>query len=646
MCRQLKKQRESGRMRFLVPLLLIFINLYVQPAYSQNNTLKIPAGTFIQIRDSVSFFSKDTLLKLPSSLIAIDRTNKERNLVFYDSLKVKASKNLITRKLYDFVIVTPDTINTKKITDNSDASYLTFSGKKIRKISIQRLDVFGVNINNPALTDRKQIENILNKTHVNTNENIIRKNLLFGIGDTISPLTLSDNERILRQLSFIDDARIIVVPVSDEEADVVVLTKDVYSLGGSLNLQGLEKGAISVYEKNIIGIGHELNVMVPFDTDSSGSPGFGANYLIDNIWKSFFNMNLYYYNGLGNKNYGFILSRNLVSSTSKYAGGLSVRRMHTTEDLDSLQVPEPLKYNLQDYWIERAFLINKESVSRIIVGARYTNNNVFERPFILPDSYYHLQKYRIFLGSAALSIQKYYKTNLIYSYGRTEDIPYGGLLKITMGREINEFSNRTYLGAEFAVGKSSKALGYFYASAGIGSFLNESTAEQGIVSINLNYFSNIVSIGNHLIRNFVYIDYTRGFNRKTDEFLGVNHDNGFSGFKNDSLSGNQRLSVNLESVLFSPLNLYGFRFAFFGFSDLSLLSWSKDIIRNDYTLSGIGIGIRIRNDNMVFNTFQVRLGFYPNPPSYSRINHLIFSGEQLLSPNNFDSGPPSIISYR
>ena len=134
-----------------------------------------------------------------------------------------------------------------------------------------------------------------------------------------------------------------------------------------------------------------------------------------------------------------------------------------------------------------------------------------------------------------------------------------------------------------------------------------------------------------MIRNFVYIDYTRGFDRYTDEFLVFNKDNGFSGFKNDSVSGTQRLSVSLESVLFSPVNLYGFRFAFFGFTDFSFLSGTNQIIGNGNALAGIGLGIRIRNDNLVFNTFQIRFGFFPNPPLYSRINNLTVSGEQLLS---------------
>ena len=39
---------------------------------------------------------------------------------------------------------------------------------------------------------------------------------------------------------------------------------------------------------------------------------------------------------LEEKTYGFSLSRKLVSSTTKYAGGISVRQMYTTVDLDTL----------------------------------------------------------------------------------------------------------------------------------------------------------------------------------------------------------------------------------------------------------------------------------------------------------------------
>jgi hypothetical protein len=644
-----KRYKRSFSILIHVALLLLCYPAYPQNQSENDTIIRILPGTFIQIRDSISFFSKDTLLRLPSSLIPASISRKDINLIFFDSLKAKASKNPITRKLYDFVIISPDTLQNKRITGTSDANYINYSGKKIRKIKLQRLNVFGANISNPASADPKKLENLLNKTHVNTNEAIIRKNLLFSEGDTISPLILSDNERILRQLSYIDDARIIIVPVSEDEADIVVLTKDVYSLGATFSYKGLKKGSVSVFEKNIFGMGHEFGFELPYDANAPDSPGFGVHYAINNIWRSFLNLELFYLDGLGERTYGFNLSRKLISSNTKYAGGISVRQMYTTEDLDSLTVPEPLKYNLQDYWLLRSFLLNKERVSRIIIGARYTNNNVFDRPFILPDSFYHLQKYWMYIGSAAFSIQKYYKTNLIYGYGRTEDIPYGGLLRITGGREYNEFNEfrkRTYLGAEIALGKSSKDLGYFYTSAGVSSFIDGKQTKQGLLSISLKYFSNLLTFGNNMIRNFIYIDYNRCFDRNTDDFLTFGNENGFSGFRNDSVSGKQRLSASLESVLFSPVNLYGFRFAVFGFADFSLLAGTNEIIGNGYSLSGIGLGIRIRNDNLAFNTFQLRFGFFPQPPSYSKINHLTISGEQLLRPDNFDSGPPSIIPYR
>jgi len=642
------KYRSSFR-----PILFTVLLFFCYIAYPQNrsgsDSLRNSSISPVHYRDNIFFSGIGYHQNLPSRLISPKIIREDRNVIFFDSLKVKASKNRFTKKLYDFVVIAHDTTVKKQITGKSEANYLKYKGIRIRNIDVQRLNVFGANINNPTLDNSTRADNLFNKTHVNTNEKIIRKNLLFAKGDTISPLLLSDNERILRQLPFIDDARIIIVPVSFNEADIKVITKDVYSLGGSYTYKGLKKGNVSIFEKNIIGLGHELGVDMPYDANATNSPGFGVHYTIDNFAKSFVNLNIFYLNGLGDQSYGFDLSRKLVSSSTKYAGGISVKHMKTREDLGILPVPEPLKFNSHDYWLARSFLIDKESVTRIIIGGRYLRNNVFDRPEIQPDSYYNLANYRMYLGSFAYSVQKYYKTSLIYGYGRTEDIPYGGLIRITYGSEYNEFNKyrkRNYMGTEFSFGQSNKTLGYFYASTGLATFLYGNFPMQGIFSLNMKYFSNLISFRNNKIRNFINLDYTRGFERNKDEFLKFTSENGFSGFKNDSVYGQQRLTVSLESVLFSPANIYDFRFAFFGFTDFSTLFGTNEAIVNGIALAGIGLGIRIRNDNLIFNTFQIRLGFYPNPPLYSKINYFTISGEQLLRPNNFDTGPPSIIPYR
>ncbi|MGE5406438.1 MAG: hypothetical protein ACM3NR_01900 [Methanosarcina sp.] len=568
--------------------------------------------------------------------------NKDHILL--DSLREKASKNRLTRQIYDFVVVSPDTAIKFKNDIQSDIPYRIYSGKTIRNITIRRLNVFGADIDKPNALHETRGQNILNKTHVNTSERIIRNNLLFSKGDTLAPISVSDNERILRDLSFIDDARITVTPVSENEVDILVITKDIYSLGGDYSPSGLKKGTFSAFENNLLGMGHELGIIIPYDNTATDSPGFGIHYLVDNIASSFINLNVFYHNGIGTKMYGIDLSRKFISHTTKYAGGISIHNVSENVDLDILKQNE--HYNLQDYWFARSFLLNRESVTRLIAGARYTNNIVFNRPFILPDSYYALQNYRLYLGSIALSTQKYFKANLVHEYGRTEDIPFGGMLKVTIGKEFNEFKVRSYAGSELSAASSFPEFGYLYASAGLGAFINKGNTEQGISSLRLKYFSNLLPLGRYMIRNFITFDYTRGFDRNTDEHLRYYNDNGFSGFRNDSINGEQRFTINFEAVFFSPVDHYGFRFAFFGFADVSSLAGTNQILSNGTALSGIGLGIRVRNDNLIFNTFQIRLGFFPDPPAYSRINNIVLSGEEPLRFENFEPGPPSMIPYR
>jgi len=621
-------------------------SVIAQSENQKDTVIKVAGGSLLKIDETKLFIKNDTVIKLPSTAINALSTHNEKTIAFYSSLKSKAEKSKITKALYDLVIVAPDTSETKIINRKSDENFLDYSGLKIRNINIKQIDVFGGNIYNPAAFEPNRLEKFLNSTHFNTREQILRKYLLFNEGDTISPLSLTDNERIIRQLPFIDDARIIVVPVSESDADILVVTKDVYSLGGDFSYHGISKGSVWVYDKNIFGMGHEFEIEIPYSSTSKDSPGIGLNYNINNIRKSFINLNLNYYNGLGKKSFGFSLHRPLLSSETKYAYGITINNTSTTEDLDTMPVPEPLKYNFQDYWLQRSFMIDRRSVSRIIAGLRYINNNVYRKPEILPDSYYELQKYRLYLGSLSFSMQKFYKTNLLYSYGRTEDIPYGALLNITSGIEQNEFKKRVYLGTDASFGFSSSDLGYFHISGGVGTFLNSGKTEQGVLTTDIKYFSNLITSGRFKIRNFITISYIKGFDRYHDEYIKPLKENAFSSFSNDSLKGLERFKLSIETVLFHPLNFYGFRFAFFGFAEAVNISGIDTFAGTNAFLSSIGVGLRIRNDNLVFKTFQLRLGYYPSLPNYSEADNLIISGEQLLRPRTFDPSPPYIARFR
>ena len=62
-----------------------------------------------------------------------------------------------------------------------------------------------------------------------------------------------------------------------------------------------------------------------------------------------------------------------------------------------------------------------------------------------------------------------------------------------------------------------------------------------------------------------------------------------------------------ETVVFTPYQPLGFRITVFGFADFGLIGYSPNIFKNDFFTS-FGLGVRLRNERLVFNTIQIRLG--------------------------------------
>jgi hypothetical protein len=54
----------------------------------------------------------------------------------------------------------------------------------------------------------------------------------------------------------------------------------------------------------------------------------------------------------------------------------------------------------------------------------------------------------------------------------------------------------------------------------------------------------------------------------------------------------------------------GNRMAFIGFADVGLL-WDQSLGLSKALYQGYGVGIRFRNENLIFPTFQFLIGYYP-----------------------------------
>ena len=281
-----------------------------------------------------------------------------------------------------------------------------------------------------------------------------------------------------------------------------------------------------------------------------------------------------------------------------------------------------------------------------MLATRYVKKQFYQRPLVNEVTFYEFHNRSYLISSISLTQQRFYRSNLIYSFGRTEDIPHGMLINLTAGPEFNEFGNRIYLGSSISHGGLIGNLGYLYSKVEFGGFLDEvDHINQGVLNTNLYYFSNLFIINRFKVRHFLKFQYTRGMNRYLDEFVTINDKYGIRGFKDEQVTGLQKFVTNYEAVSFSPYYFFGFRFAFFGFLDFGFISSEEPLLKSKLH-SGYGFGVRIKNERLVFETIQIRLGYFPTLSDDLFPFRVDFSGEKKLNPNNFYVTKPDLVKFQ
>jgi hypothetical protein len=251
------------------------------------------------------------------------------------------------------------------------------------------------------------------------------------------------------------------------------------------------------------------------------------------------------------------------------------------------------------------------------------------------------------LASIGYSNRNYQRDFLIYGFGRTEDVPVGNLFAFTLGTENTEFGNRAYAGIQLSKGKYLPAnKGYLYLLANAGTYLKQKEAQQGVIGVQSFYFSPLMKIGKFQTRQFFNLGFTYGIKRDAVDYLNISGREGILGVNSEGLRGDKRLTLGFETVLFSHKSIFGFRVAHFAFINLGLVNLKDKSLIDSKIYQGYGIGFRLRNENLTINTFQVRLGYYPNIPDISSEFRYAFDASQPLKLRDFDISAPSIIPLR
>ncbi len=598
-------------------LLIFFSILPETEAASSYNYLGQP------VTDTIVIQQKDTTITyipIHPNKSKADTGNINKKDPIVEFFHKSASKRQINKWLYDLLI------NEHKPKKSIDIDYSKdfdkIKDKRINNIYFKRLPPFGSSVKDTLRTEDTWFAKIGNNTRIPTSTIILGNNISLKEGEYVTKKKIDESERLLRQLGYISDAKILVrINEADTTmVDILVISKDQFPHAFDAGLTH-NYPQVKLYSLNLFGQGVGFSQSYTFTPKDDPEHGFSTGVRIKNIYSSLVDINSLYTNKNIRKEIYINADRSFYRFETKTAGGLRINRSFRNYGIsgsDQIYLDIPLDYLISDLWIGHSFTISSNNCfdkSNLYVAVQNTNSEFFN----IEDSlkiYPFFEKNHYYFASVTLAKRNYFKNNLIYSFGRTEDVPFGFMLSLTGGFNHNKVQQRPYMGVNFSLGKTIVPnIGYMAFSVDATSFLKNGEIDQGTFRLTGTFISKLMQAQCCKIRSFIDFTYLKGFNRLPFEYTYLKESKqGITGLSSTLLRGKEKFVVKTENVYFKKRRFWGFQFAFFTFTDVGFIGDGNSIIFSNKAYVTFGGGLRIRNDNLVFKTIQIRFAYMPNLP--------------------------------
>jgi hypothetical protein len=329
---------------------------------------------------------------------------------------------------------TSESSETEAITDACAAvTTTTTTSYLVRSIRFERNDIFDLNA-----PDSFWLHRIANQYHVVTTERTLQEDLLFDVGERVTPSLLAETERLLRQRRYLRHAEIHIVQRCGDEIDLVIKTWDNWSLLPRINI-GHEGGAtktnLGFVEDNLLGTGNLVQLEYFNDSERQG---YRSRFESPNIFGSHWNAGLAYADNSDGENYFVSANKPFEKIDSTWAVGTVLAK-------DSKELTE---YALGD---EINRYQSKQSMAEVEVAWRWASGaNWAQRVHLgvtLNDEHFEALESTT-LGLPArrdlsnLWVQwsflqaDYRKYTNFFLFNRTEDINLGWQLRARLGKVL------------------------------------------------------------------------------------------------------------------------------------------------------------------------------------------------------------------
>lgn len=611
------------------PLILAFLISLTAVMRAQEDK-DLPDSVIIR-QDTISVISEDSLKSVNDSLR-------------YTRIEKFSSRYNLTRKIYD-VIFRP--LNRKPPDQSAEIEqesrfHRLGHGRIIRTINITTLDPFGYDLQDTSVKPSGIIQNTGNLLHYKSRSGVINNLLLFNTYDRYDSLLVKESERLIRSQTYIRDVFLEVVRATRDSIDIYFRVQDVWSTIPSLRLRSSEPG-FGIKDINFAGTGST------FSANTRWRQGYGnishVSYLMPNIRNSYISLNIQYMFAPGGSlqervnfdkyfytpvsydpQYLFSQNSNVVRSIeinrpfyspyARVAGGLFSGQMITTQNYldnsDTLRLVSA-RTNINDFWIGRSWRIKypviSEGITSFIISGRYVKVASPLRPQDAIERDLFTTKNFLF-WNMSLSSRKYFRDRFIFNYGKTEDVPAGIIAGLTIGKEFHE-KDRFYAGLNAGWGSYYKS-GYFSAHLSYGTFKGEDGFHNGILTGRITYFTRLMNIGEWKLRQFIRPSFVFGAKRAPVENQPLRI--GIKGFETIESLASNLFVLSLQTQTYAPKSIAGFNFGPYFFSHFGILGADPVMGSKNKYYSLMGVGVLIRNNYLLFDTFQVSISFYPYIP--------------------------------
>ncbi|MDA3928000.1 MAG: hypothetical protein PF541_03520, partial [Prolixibacteraceae bacterium] len=500
--------------------------------------------------------------------------------------------------------------------------YSAFDGKIIRHISIETLDPFDNSIADTIEVPRNFISRNGNNYHIKSKDATIRNQLLIKENQPFDSLLITESERMVRSNEYIRDVSFSVKSPSEisDSVDVIIRALDIWSIIPIASISA-PRSYLSLTENNFLGLGHVFQNALSLNAAGQDNL-FQTSYFIPTISNTFIS-GTFNYQMVGNhySNRSIAFNRSFFSPLTKWAAGaVFMQQFHN----DSIRitfsdvVPLRFKNSTHDYWAGYAMKLSKgnseyERATNFVSSVRFLRIRYTEKPTKEADQLHFYTNENFYMASVGISTRKYVQDKYNFKYGITEDVPIGKVFSLTGGYQQKNTIGRYYLSARFSLGNY-YSWGYLSTNIEYGTFFNALQTEQSAVRADAFYFTGLIEVGKWRFRQFIKPQITFSINGLSSDSLLLNEGYGLDGFKNATVSGTRRLLLTLQTQSYAPWNFIGFRFGPFMTYSLGMLGNTETGFSRSKIYSQIGVGVLIKNENLILNTFQLAISFYPLIP--------------------------------